>query len=276
MTAPPTDEFGQVRIGQDEAEESYFASMTDIMVGLLFIFIIMLMAFGLMLKAAAERTEQTREDVRDIVRESRDDVQQMRDLDQLRAQMLQDIQQRLRERGIQVIVREENGVLQLPDEILFDKGDDVLSPVGLGAINHLAAALDVVLPCYAVVPVGAKAPDCGVVVSNQLRLEAVFVEGHTDSDGSHDYNWTLSASRAINTYRALAERAPITTALLNDQGQYLFSVAGYGKNRPVVDEVTDDDKRQNRRIDLRFVMHVSHAEALEQVQNRLERVLGAP
>lgn len=276
MNQPSVDEWGLVRSDQEEAEESYFISMTDIMVGLLFIFIIMLMAFGLMLKAAAERTEQTRQDVREIVRRSRDEVREMRDVDDLRARMLQDIQQRLEDRGVQVIVREENGVLQLPDEILFDKADDELSPDGLRAIGQLAEALDAVLPCYADVPVGTAPRDCEAILSDQLRLEAVFVEGHTDSDGTQEYNWTLSANRAINTYRALDERAAISTRLLNDQGQYLFSVAGYGENRPVVTEATEDDKRTNRRIDLRFVMNVSHAEGLERVQNRLEKVLEEP
>lgn len=273
MATPATDEWGLVRSDQEEAEESYFISMTDIMVGLLFIFIIMLMAFGLMLKVAAENTDKTRSEIEDAVRQTKDEVEQMQNIDSLRSQMLRDIKDRLGERGVTVIIREENGVLQLPDEILFEKADDELSEDGLRAIGHLADALDDVLPCYAVVPTSVQAPPCETQISDKLRIEAVFVEGHTDSDGSQDFNWKLSADRAINTYRALDARADFATRLLNDQQQYLFSVAGYGENRPVVEEVDEAAKRQNRRIDLRFVMNVSHKEALQRVQSRLERVL---
>jgi chemotaxis protein MotB len=268
-----TDEWGLVRSDQEETEESYFVSMTDIMVGLLFIFIIMLMAFGLMLKVAAENTDKTRNEIEEAVRQTKDEVEEMQNIDSLRAQMLHDIEERLGERGVTVIVREENGVLQLPDEILFEKAESELSPKGLSAIGHLANALDDVLPCYAVVPAAVQAPPCEAQISDQLRIEAVFVEGHTDSDGTQDLNWRLSAARAISTYRALDARSNYATRLLNDEQQYLFSVAGYGENRPIVEEVDENAKRLNRRIDLRFVISVSHKEALQRVQTRLERVL---
>lgn len=336
MSMTSTDEWGLVTSDQEEAEESYFVSMTDIMVGLLFIFILMLMAFALMLKnaqqnageaqevmleaeqalVAAERdtretrlalleaerdTQETRQalleaerdtqsarqallqaqsdtltvrrDILDVVRDTRDEVEEIRRLDELRSRMLQDLASRLRERGVQVTVREETGVLQLPDQILFAKADDRLSAEGLKAIGLLAEALDAVLPCYAVLPIGAQSPPCDEEAIRELRLEAVFVEGHTDSDGSAELNWDLSARRAINTFRALEERSDSATSLLNDQGQYLFSVAGYGENRPLVEEVSEEDKTQNRRIDLRFVIHASRDAALQGIQSKLEEAL---
>jgi len=276
MATPAIDEWGLVRSDQEETEESYFISMTDIMVGLLFIFIIMLMAFALMLKIAAENTVKTREDIKIVVRESHDAIKQMHNISSLRAQMLRNIAKRLRQSGVRVTVREENGVLRLPNEILFRKNEDKLSDEGLRAIGHLAHALDDVLPCYSVVPKRFRVATCKERKFTKLRLEAVFVEGHTDSDGPQDHNWRLSANRAINTYRALEQRSLIATKLLNDQRQFLFSVAGYGENRPVAVENSEETKRQNRRIDLRFVMNVSHKDALERVRKRLQGVLETP
>ena len=191
MPTPATDEWGLVRSDQEESEESYFVSMTDIMVGLLFIFIIMLMAFGLMLKQAQQETTQDRRELLEAVEQTRDEVEEMRNVDDLRSQMLQDIARRLEERGVQVIVREENGVIQLPDEILFAKGEAAISPRGRRAIDQLGRALDAVLACYAVVPESAGPVDCEEKLLEDLRLEAVFVEGHTDSDGSDELNWRL-------------------------------------------------------------------------------------
>lgn len=273
MSLPSIDEWGLVRSEQEESEESYFVSMTDIMVGLLFIFILMLMAFALMLKDAQQKTADIQQDIREVVSEARDEVEQIRHLDDLRNKMLQDIKKRLEERGVQVIVREENGVIQLPDEILFAKADDQLSAAGLRAIGLLAKALDHVLPCYAVVPPDSDTFRCADELFKDLRLEAVFVEGHTDSDGSDELNWSLSTRRAINTFRALEGASGVATKLRNDETQYLFSVAGYGENRLIVEETSEADKAQNRRIDLRFVVHVSHDRALERVQKKLEGAL---
>ena len=239
MAMPSTDEWGLVRSDQEEAEESYFISMTDIMVGLLFIFIIMLMAFGLMLKAATQEV-----------------IEGPRQAEKHRAEMLESIQRSLEQRGIEVVLDKDNGVLRLPDEILFAKGESSLSKEGLEAIGKLGRTLDVVLPCYAVLRPGATRPaSCEAVGTEAYKLEAVFVEGHTDSDGTQAFNWNLSTERAVNTYRALQERSALATRLLNPADQHLFSVSGYGENRPVREGTSSEAMQQNRRIDLRFVMH---------------------
>jgi len=270
MPTPFMDEWGLVRSDAEDTEESYFVSMTDIMVGLLFIFILMLMAFALMLKDAQQETRVLTADIESVVRQSAEEIQRIQDVDALRSSMLTDIAERLRRRGVQVVVRPESGVIQLPDEILFPSGQSTLTPQGIQAIGHLAEALDAVLPCYADGSGDVQdSARCQVEVPDEIRLDAVFVEGHTDSDGSDAYNWQLSAARAINTFMALEEQGARSLRLRNTQGQFLFSVAGYGENRPVTAELTEADKHQNRRIDLRFVMQVSHADALERVRSML-------
>ena len=273
MASTNIDEWGLVRSDQEETEESYFVSMTDIMVGLLFIFIIMLMVFGLMLKIETESTRNTQANLRQVVAETKIEVEDIQDLDSLRTQMLRDIESRLNDVGIRVIVREENGVLQLPDEILFAKEEYMLSTEGRMAISHLARALDAILPCYANAASSPAVSGCLSAIPETAQLEAVFVEGHTDKDGTQQYNWSLSARRAINTFIELDGQSRIATKLLNENGQFLFSISGYGENRPVRLGDTEVDKDQNRRIDLRFVMSVSHEEALERVQSRLEAAI---
>lgn len=273
MASTNIDEWGLVRSDQEETEESYFVSMTDIMVGLLFIFIIMLMVFGLMLKIETESTRNTQANLRQVVTETKIEVEDIQDVDSLRTQMLRDIEGRLNDVGVRVIVREENGVLQLPDEILFASEEYMLSTEGRLVIGHLARALDAILPCYANSASSPTVSGCLSSIPESAQLEAVFVEGHTDKDGTQQYNWSLSARRAINTFIELDGQSRIATKLLNENGQFLFSISGYGENRPVRLGDTEEDKDQNRRIDLRFVMSVSHEEALERVQSRLEAAI---
>src|SRR5690606_9969444 len=114
------------------------------------------------------------------------------------------------------------------------------------------------LPCYSVSPAGSPA-NCPP--SKGGRLEAVFIEGHTDDlpirgpiASGIENNWQLSAARAIETYRVLIEKAPLIALLDNDAGQRLLGVSGYAENRPVVRGETDEAREANRRIDLRFLM----------------------
>jgi flagellar motor protein MotB len=265
----------------EEAEESYFVSMTDIMVGLLFIFIIMLMAFVLMLKeqerkleTERQQTAETREDILTTIKTVRNEVENVRDLEQERTQMLRDIQTRLKRHGVEVIVREGSGVLQLPEELLFDSDERSLDDSGHQAIGHVASALDVILPCYSQVPKHLRSrAQCDRDNQGQLRLQAVFVEGHTDREGPQAYNWELSADRAISTFQSLAEQAAVATDLRNDDDKYLFSIAGYGENRPAIEATTRAEMRQNRRIDLRFIMNRSYEDVLRRVESRLNSVL---
>jgi len=272
-----TDQWGSPHNRREEAEESYFVSMTDVMVGLLFIFIIMLMAFALMLKDEQAETEATREEILQSVEAVQNEVSRLRSLENERTEMLRNIESRLSKRGIEVILREGSGVLQLPDELLFASNERTLDAEGREAVSHLANVLDAVLPCYTRVPdeIQAKAT-CPGNRTSRLRLEAVFLEGHTDKQGTQDYNWDLSADRAINTFRALNADAAVATKLRNDEGKYLFSVAGYGENRPVVHGDTAAELRRNRRIDLRFVMNLNYEDALKRIEQRLQSIHERP
>ena len=281
MAATNIDEWGLVRSEQEEIEESYFVSMTDIMVGLLFIFVIMLMAFGLMLKEAEDGTKKTQVnlnkaqvELKKVVSETKQEIEKLQKVDSIRARMLRYIEIRLQRVGVEVTVQEENGVLRLPDEILFAKNEHTLSPRGISAIGHLARALDDILPCYAKSAAPIDSRDCSRLdISGAVYLEAVFVEGHTDKDGTDEYNWRLSALRAINTFVELRKSSREATDLVNANNQFLFSISGYGKHRPVSPGDTREAKAQNRRIDLRFVMNVSHKDAFERVRNSLRSAL---
>lgn len=68
---------------------------------------------------------------------------------------------------------------------------------------------------------------------------AVYVEGHTDSDGDDRKNLALSVARAEAVVSALTERGI--------SPQRLYAV-GYGESQPIADNSSADGKRQNRRI----------------------------
>jgi outer membrane protein OmpA-like peptidoglycan-associated protein len=72
----------------------------------------------------------------------------------------------------------------------------------------------------------------------------VRLSGHTDFVGSDDYNLTLSRNRA----RSIADHF----VLRGIQSQRIISY-GFGKSRPIVLEKTDEARKMNRRVEIRFV-----------------------
>ena len=232
-----------------ESGESYFVSMTDLMTGFLFVFIIMLMFFVLQYSSAATQLVSAK-DTRDLI--------------------LEDIDARLKKRGVIVEVEYDNGILRLPEELLFSKNRADITEKGREDVKHVAAAMSIVLPCYTGKFIS---PDCKP--SPGGRLETVLVEGHTDSDpvkgGPFGDNWELSAFRAINTYQALILAAPRLGELRNDGGKAVLGVSGYGEFRPLNANLDERQKTQNRRIDLRFIMEVPRPpEIVGEVRSAIE------
>jgi flagellar motor protein MotB len=245
-----------------EDEESYFVSMTDMMVGMLFVFIIMLMSFALNYREAERKKVET--------------VTEITGADQARVQMLEKLQSLLEEAGVRVTIDRENGVLRLPEDILFPSASDKIKQEGQTALSVLARGLGDVLPCYAYVKENVKTVAGGESCKTNHRLEAVFIEGHTDnipiSAGTRfSDNWGLSTARAITTYKILTTTSPALTALVNKRAEPVLSVSGYGDNRPVADNTTEEGRSRNRRIDLRFLMATPRPKELDAIENKVNK-----
>jgi chemotaxis protein MotB len=227
---------------RDSANQGdYFASMTDLMLGLIFIFIIVLMSFVLNLHEAEHRLTST--------------VARLTDADLARREILHDVAHILQD-ALPVTIDEDNGTLQLGGDILFPKGSADAYPEALPKLRLLANALDRVLPCYAVTSDGKPLAQCAT--KHTGRLDAVYIEGHTDTTpirtARFKNNWELSAARAAVTFNQLIEAFPALGLLKNDRNERLIGVSGYGEYRPVDPGTSESAMQMNRRIELRFVM----------------------
>ncbi len=223
------------RRGGGESEESYFVSMTDMMVGLVFVLIVMLVYFAMQFhRTTVELTDsKTR-----------------------RTELLHRLQIRLHTQGLDVSVDADAGVLRLPEAVLFAKGSAEVTPAGQAALAKVGAALQAELPCYTLpgrLPASCPATKTG--------LESVLIEGHSDSDpiSSGRDNWNLSTDRAVNTYRSLIASTPTLETVKDARAkpndpQPVLGVSGYGPTRPLVAETSEAAKARNRRIDIRFLM----------------------
>jgi chemotaxis protein MotB len=132
--------------------------------------------------------------------------------------------------GLNVQVRDNRMLIQLPGDVLFESGSDKLKPEGKDIVLKVA---DVV----------RADPD--------LAARDFQVAGHTDSKplsgGNFKDNWGLSAMRARSVLVLL-------TTPVADKGGGLdparWSAAGYGSTDPVADNGTDEGRKANRRVEL--------------------------
>jgi chemotaxis protein MotB len=282
-----------------EEDENYFISMTDMMVGVLFIFLIMLMLFALnfrnitedqiakykrdseQLKLEQEQLKTTKEQLRRVSRvadqvagklddlrdEVSGDLAAMVRANQVRSELLNKLRDELRGEGLDVQIDEANGVLRLTESaIRFPVNrSDLVGPATTN-VDKVASALT---SCRRSYPGAPCEP-----LRGSATVETVFIEGHTDSTGGDDKNWPLSTERAVTTYQEMTTFSPELRSLENSRGNEILSVSGYASTRPIDPEGTKDAYAKNRRIDLRFVMEDDSKQRLQAILAVTERMKG--
>ncbi len=90
-------------------------------------------------------------------------------------------------------------------------------------------------------------PDAAPIIAQIVTLLKsnpglnVSIEGNTDNIGGHDYNVNLSQARAASVVAAIV-KSGIAAGRLKS--------AGFGPDKPVADNSTEDGRAKNRRVDL--------------------------
>ena len=247
----------------EEEEESVFVSMTDMTVSFLFIVMVLLAFFAsryndknTVPRDEYEQAVQTRD--KTIV-DLRAEIALLKQVDPLEQYMSQaaaarlnllyqlrnNLKQSFPELPVDVIP--EEGTLRFQGEGLFTSNSYTLSDDKRKIVEALAKTLDSLLPCYTFSQSVGWNKSCN---PSFAIIEAVQIEGHTDSKGEDVYNLNLSTNRAITTFTSMLAAAPDLVAHFNMRNQPVLSVAGYGKMRPVKPNDTPQNMAMNRRIDL--------------------------
>ena len=225
-----------------ESENPYWISISDLITGLLIIFILTLCYY--ILSFNEKTTELAEGNIK-------------------RALILKAIQKDLESRGIKVKVDFEHGILRLPEGILFDSGKAQIKEEGLKVLRALGPVLYDVL----------TKPEF------KDTVETIFIEGHTDNvpikNAAFPSNWELSTQRAINTWRELLRVTPELKNLKNKSNEPLFSCSGYADTRPVASNETPAGRRENRRIDFRFSMitpKIEEKSLIKEIKTKIKHI----
>jgi len=215
----------------------YLASTADLMIGLLFIFIILVVILALRAEVSDENSNLPSDPRRILISALGSGLTGQH-------------------QGIRIDT--ETGVISLPEEILFTSGSSVLTPAGRDLVQRIANDFGILLRCF--VDNQRKETFCRNNPENH-QVETVFIEGHTDSipfaSGPKD-NVDLSLERARAVERILVSDTLKT--FRNRSNQPIFSLSAYGDSRPIKGK--DPTDAVNRRVDLRFVMQYKSVEEL--------------
>jgi chemotaxis protein MotB len=219
----------------DGSGEGYLASSADLMIGILFIFIIMVVYLAVEIKRVPAGTPAP----------SPDPV----------VTLVDQIGNRLRGKGVRVELDPDSGVIALPSDALFDTGKAVPRESALEAIATTEQVLREVLPCY-VSSASRAGRGCGQLNKKGVELETVMIEGHTDSDQYENdpaRNWHLGLDRARYIFEEFGKGT--LGQLTNSKGQPLLGVSSYADTRPSKIAITGlDRKAKDRRVELRFIL----------------------
>ncbi|MBM96238.1 MAG: chemotaxis protein MotB [Oceanospirillaceae bacterium] len=238
-----------------DEENPYWVSFSDLMSALLVVFI--LAAVALIIELTQKQDQFTQ------------DIQKLKNAEQARRDILHEIRDELAKQNVIVLIADNDTVLRIPESTLsFDSDKDELpnDPAVVESVRIIGEVLHKAI--------NQPFDHSGSELKRFEYLDTVFIEGHTDSLRSYRRkgNWGLSTFRAISLWEFWNESIdvyPQMGELRNGYGKVLFSVSGYAATRRVnVDEITPEDRRSNRRIDIRFTVKRPELADFEAVSER--------
>jgi len=212
-------------------EAGYLASASDLMIGLLFVFIIMVV----------------------MLSQRVDSIQRGENVNDPLASAVLIIGQKFKEAGLNVVIDPQSGVIGLPADALFGFNSAVLNDNSIQTLKKARESLIKILPCYVHSERAARPLDCPPN-PEQAEIDTIFIEGHTDSkplqQGNYT-NWHLGLDRARAVYDVLTDGKP--QAYQNERKLDVFGISSYADKR-LVKSLGLEDAEKSRRVELRFIL----------------------
>ncbi len=111
--------------------------------------------------------------------------------------------------------------IEFEEKIQFEKGDSQIKSGSYTLLNDIAS-----------------------VIRNNPHIRQISIEGHSDSDGSPEYNRTLSGERAEAVKKYLIAQG-VSADILESRG--------FGESRPISNNNSAEGKQKNRRVEFVIV-----------------------
>lgn len=226
---------GLKRKTSDEDSGGYWISFSDLMAGVLIIFMLLFIYKIL----DVQQTIETKEQVID-------------ELSNTRANIISMLQEEFKKENIEIKIDPKTGAIQLDEAILFDYGQNTLKPQGAEFIGRF-------MPIYVKILLGKE--------DIKSQVSEIVIEGHTDSEGGYTYNLKLSQERAFNVANYMV--SGLGDYNYKDELQNYLSANGKSYSQMIKNENGEINKEASRRVEIKF--RLNEEETLLEIKRELEK-----
>ena len=231
-----------------KTQSPYFLSMADLLIGVLFIFLIIMFYFALnfsefakfakdyekdknLIATLTKENEELNSIIEDLTADNKElkgklgnarrraEIAERRateienfilSVNETKIEILKKIQARLMKLDFRVEIDEKTGVIRLPQKEMFATAEHKLSSDGVENINKLSIVLGEILPCYSKLNDQLKIEyTLKCKRLSKNKIDAVFIEGHADARPF--YSPTIKDNQELSTKRALSAFNAITS-----------------------------------------------------------------
>ncbi len=240
---------------QNQQEEAFWISYSDLAVGVLMIFVLittaLLMDTERKIKEADEAQQdakQAREEAEEFRKELKSQREQIEALMGIRQSLIAELSKEFAKEGQQVQIDPKTGALILPSDIIFGQNESKLSARGQKWLKSF-------VPKY-----------LGVLLSKRFApyVSRIEVEGHASSEGEEFNNLRLSQNRALEVtqyilkYHSSGRREKLQKVLVAS-GRGIYELVRDGKGK--------EDKVASRRVVFKF--RLTEEKTIKEIQKLL-------
>jgi len=252
------------RVANKEEEVNYWPSYSDLMAGILIVFMLLFIYIFAGYQTDKQRREiehataqqelkKKDQELERTKKELGETRQRVIELSSTKEKIIDLLREEFEKENLKVEIDDDTGAIKLKDSILFDTGKSIIKEEGKKFLQKF-------IPVYVRILLGNS--------EVQQQLAEIIVEGHTDDVGSYLYNLDLSQDRAFN----------VVKYLLGEEFDYEYkeelkkyiTANGRSFSKLIYDEDQNVDRDKSRRVGFQF--RLKEEEILMEIKKRLEEV----
>lgn len=232
-------------IEEEENLPEYWSSFSDMMSGLLMIFILFLTITILQLNIQ----EDLLHDKEVLLQEKEDEVNRILGVRQM---IVEQLRKEFEDSELQLNIDPETGSITFSEGVFFDYDKYDIKDTGK---NYLKSFI----PKYIEVLLNEN---------NRQYISEIIIEGHTDNQGSYMYNLELSQKRAFEVVKyILSDEFGQLTKEENEVLKSMLTANGRSFSNPIMKEDRNIDVEKSRRVEFKF--RLKDEEMIYQMQDLL-------
>lgn len=208
---------------KEEEVPEYWRSFSDMMAGLLMIFILFLTIAMLQLNIQEDLLQDKEEEVNRIIG--------------VRQKIVEELKREFENSDLQLNIDPESGAISFSEGVFFDYDKYEIKDTGRDYLKSF-------IPKYIKVLLSDK---------NKNYISEIIIEGHTDTQGSYMYNLELSQKRAFEVAKfILSEDFEELSQEENKRLKSILTANGRSFSNPILDENGVIDAEKSRRVEFKF------------------------